>query len=190
MKIDEIMITEINQRIYQWLQQQFPKWPEYVVKDMLYKNARSIFKDTPSDRMRAELGAYVDRTKQDMGRVTWALDRQFSVTEDTFTPETQKTMKMRQGGSANPFAVPKDAERHSAQQALLTQKGISSEPIIVIKLHNGYDLLEGWHRTIQTMKKYPGGYKCPAWVGVGASYQTAAQAVIVPVMQKADQMAA
>ena len=190
MKINEIVITEINQQIYQWLQRQFPKWPEYVVKDMLYKNARSLLRNTPSESMRAELGKFVDQTKQDMGNVTWTLDRQFRVTMDQFTPETQQRIRLRQGGSANPFGVAKDAERHSTQQALLTQKGISSEPIIVIKLHNGYDLLEGWHRTIQAMQKYKAGYTCPAWVGVGASYRTAAQAVIVPVLQKADQMAA
>ena len=189
MKISEILI-EFNQNIYQWLQQQFPKWPAYVVKDMLYKTAKEILKNTASDRMRAELGAFVDQTKKDMGLVTWALDRQFSITMDRFSPETQQRLKMRKGGSANPFQVSKDTERHSTQQALLKQTGISSEPIIVIKLHNGYDLLEGWHRTIQAMQKYPGGYKCPAWVGEGASYQTAAQAVIVPVMQKADQLAA
>jgi GNAT superfamily N-acetyltransferase len=47
---------------------------------------------------------------------------------------------------------------------------VSEEPIIVAKLSNGYDLIEGWHRTIQHLKEFPQGYTAPAWVGYGATY--------------------
>jgi hypothetical protein len=53
---------------------------------------------------------------------------------------------------------------------MIQQKGVSEEPIIVAKLSNGYDLIEGWHRTIQHLKEFPQGYTAPAWVGYGATY--------------------
>jgi hypothetical protein len=76
----------------------------------------------------------------------------------------------REGGSSNPFQVPRDAERHAHQLKMIQQKGVSEEPIIVAKLSNGYDLIEGWHRTIQHLKEFPQGYTAPAWVGYGATY--------------------
>jgi hypothetical protein len=79
-------------------------------------------------------------------------------------------IQSREGGSSNPYQVPKDAERHSLQQKMIQQKGVSEEPIIVAKLSNGYDLIEGWHRTIQHLKEFPQGYTAPAWVGYGATY--------------------
>jgi hypothetical protein len=78
----------------------------------------------------------------------------------------------REGGSSNPFQVPRDAERHAQQSQIIQQKGVSAEPIIVAKLSNGYDLIEGWHRTIQHLKAFPQGYTGPAWVCTGATYKS------------------
>ena len=78
----------------------------------------------------------------------------------------------REGGSANPYQVPRDAERHAQQLKMIQQNGVSEEPIIVAKLNNGYDLIEGWHRTIQHLQVYPDGYTAPAYVGYGATYQS------------------
>jgi hypothetical protein len=78
----------------------------------------------------------------------------------------------REGGSSNPFQVPRDAERHAQQSQMIQQKGVSQEPIIVAKLSNGYDLIEGWHRTIQHLKAFPQGYTGPAWVCTGATYKS------------------
>jgi hypothetical protein len=55
---------------------------------------------------------------------------------------------------------------------MIQQKGVSAEPIIVAKLSNGYDLIEGWHRTIQHLKAFPQGYTGPAWVCTGATYKS------------------
>jgi hypothetical protein len=66
--------------------------------------------------------------------------------------------------------VPKDAERHAQQLKMIQQQGVRTEPIIVAKLNNGYDLIEGWHRTIQHLQQYPEGYTGPAWVAYGATY--------------------
>jgi hypothetical protein len=48
----------------------------------------------------------------------------------------------------------------------LESGGVSPEPIIVIETKDGkYDLLEGWHRTTNALKKF-GNYKQNAWVYV------------------------
>jgi len=54
--------------------------------------------------------------------------------------------------------------------------GVNPEPIIVAKLSNGYDLIEGWHRTIQHLQAYPEGYTASAWVGYGATYTSESMA--------------
>jgi GNAT superfamily N-acetyltransferase len=40
---------------------------------------------------------------------------------------------------------------------------------------NGYDLIEGWHRTIQHFARYPEGYTGPAWVAVAQGQQGVAE---------------
>jgi hypothetical protein len=155
MKVSEIL-TELRQRLDQYLKQQFPDWPEYVVRDFLYKTV----KDMPP----TEMEEYIDFTKKDLPIKQWKLEN-LKITQDIFDTETQKRLNQRQGGSANPFQVPKDAERHATQAAMIQKTGISKEPIIVIKRGNEYELLEGWHRTIQHLKAYPEGYTGPAWVG-------------------------
>jgi hypothetical protein len=68
-------------------------------------------------------------------------------------------------GFINPH-IPKDDERHKTQQSQLEKQGVSSEPIIVVQTKDGkYDLLEGWHRTTNALKKF-GNYKQNAWVYV------------------------
>jgi hypothetical protein len=94
----------------------------------------------------------------------WRLET-FDITLDIFTPKTQELIRKREGGSKNPLGVPRDTERHAAQAAMIQQKGVSKEPIIVFKTPQGYDLVEGWHRTIQNLQAYPTGYRGPAWVG-------------------------
>jgi len=150
-------ITELRNKLQDYLQQQFPNWPAYVVNDWLYKNAKGI---TDS----AELADWMQGIKKDYPVSQWRLET-LPITLDIFTPETQQRIKLRAGGSANPYGVPKDAERHATQQAMIQTQGVSQEPIIVFKTAQGYDLAEGWHRTIQHLQAYPQGYKGPAWVG-------------------------
>jgi hypothetical protein len=67
------------------------------------------------------------------------------------------------------MGIPKDAERHATQAALAQQQGgIRKEPVILKKMGNQYELIEGWHRTIQHFKQFPNGYTGPAWVATNA----------------------
>ena len=102
--------------------------------------------------------------KQEFGNIHWKLQN-IKITFDAFDPESQRRMKERDMGSSNPYQVPNDAERHATQQAMIAKQGVSKEPIIVVKTPQGYELIEGWHRTIQHLKAFPEGYVGPAWVG-------------------------
>jgi len=157
-------ILETRNKMLAFVKQQFPTWPDYVLKDFLYQQAKGI-------RNQEELDDFLKRNRNDFGKVQWRLEK-LPITMDIFTPKTQRMILSREGGSSNPFQVPRDAERHAQQLKIIQQKGVSEEPIIVAKLNNGYDLIEGWHRTIQHLQVYPKGYTAPAWVGYGANYKS------------------
>jgi GNAT superfamily N-acetyltransferase len=157
-------LTETRNSLFAFVKQQFPTWPDYVLKDFLYPQAKGI-------RDQAELDDFLKRNKQDFGNCKWTLTK-LPITFDIFTPKTQRMLASREGGSSNPFQVPRDAERHAQQLKMIQQTGVSAEPIIVAKLPNGYDLIEGWHRTIQHLQVYPNGYTAPAWVCTGATYKS------------------
>jgi hypothetical protein len=162
--VAESNLNEYRDQLWTWVQSKFPRtqWPEYVQRDFLYAKAKG-------NKNRKDLEDFLDEVQRDFGRVKWQLEK-LPITLDIFTPKTQRMIQSREGGSSNPYQVPKDAERHSLQQKMIQQKGVSQEPIIVAKLSNGYDLIEGWHRTIQHLKEFPQGYTAPAWVGYGATY--------------------
>ena len=157
-------LIETRNSLFAFVKQHFPTWPDYVLKDFLYQQAKGI-------RDQAELDFFLKRNKKDFGNCKWTLV-ELPITFDIFTPKTQRMIKSREGGNSNPFRVPRDAERHALQSQMIQQKGVSSEPIIVAKLSNGYDLIEGWHRTIQHLKAFPQGYTGPAWVCTGATYKS------------------
>ena len=162
--VAESNLNEYRDQLWTWVKSKFPRtqWPEYVQRDFLYAKAKG-------NKNRKDLEDFLDEVQRDFGRVKWQLEK-LPITLDIFTPKTQRMIQSREGGSSNPYQVPKDAERHSLQQKMIQQKGVSQEPIIVAKLGNGYDLIEGWHRTIQHLKEFPQGYTAPAWVGYGATY--------------------
>ena len=69
------------------------------------------------------------------------------------------------GGLKKISQTMKDAERHATQAKLAQQQGgVRKEPVIIIKTSKGYELLEGWHRTIQHFAANPQGYVGPAYV--------------------------
>jgi|15BtaG_2_1085339.scaffolds.fasta_scaffold02909_5 predicted nucleotidyltransferase len=130
------------------------RWPKYVVEDMLY----TIFKDDPEP-----FGEWVRQFIGDNPNREWKLI-ELDITEDIFDDKTREQLETREGGESNPNDVPNDEERHCVQAELLEKNGIPQEPIIVIEDSDGkYELLEGWHRTIQGLVKFP-CYKQKAWV--------------------------
>jgi hypothetical protein len=86
---------------------------------------------------------------------------------------TKERLIGRAGGHSDMgLDVPRDKERHATQAALAQQQGgVRKEPVLLIKTAKGYELLEGWHRTIQHFAKYPNGYTGPAYVAVAGAIQ-------------------
>ena len=164
--VAEGSLNEYRDQLWTWVQSKFPRtqWPEYVQRDFLYAKAKG-------NKNQKDLEDFLDEIQRDFGNCKWTLTK-IPITLDIFTPKTQRMIQSREGGSSNPFQVPKDAERHAQQSQMIQQKGVSAEPIIVAKLSNGYDLIEGWHRTIQHLKAFPQGYTGPAWVCTGATYKS------------------
>ena len=98
----------------------------------------------------------------------WQLVPNMKFTMDMWIPEVVAKLNARAGGKPHPeFEIPRDAERHATQAQLAQQQGgVRKEPVILVKRPDGYDLIEGWHRTIQHFAQYPNGYTGPAYVAV------------------------
>ena len=135
-------------------------WPEYVIRDWMYKNTTEV---GPDNNIYKKLGqTQFDNWIQRFGKGYWEF-RVLDVSIDIFIDGDQQGLKSKIGGSINQ-QVPNDSERHNTQQSKLDTNGISSEPIIVYLTKDGkYDLVEGWHRTTASLKKYD-RYKQNAWV--------------------------
>ena len=155
MRAQEFLV-EYRQAYLEYVKSWFPDWPDYVVRDWLYPAGKGLGQE--------EFESWAQGIHEEYPIEAWRLE-QLPIRTDVFTPETQQRLGARAGGSQNPMSVPRDAERHATQAAMLQKQGISGEPIIVIKTNQGYDLVEGWHRTIQNLQAYPQGYTGPAWVG-------------------------
>ena len=169
-------ITELRDRMYQYIKSIVPTWPDYVVKDWLYGNlARGETYNKEKGWSFETIGKGIPKILNDTGlsvNTTWQLVPNVKFTMDMWEPKTLKRLQARAGGSAtstDPMVhIPaRDAERHATQAALAQQQGgVRKEPVIIVKTPQGYELLEGWHRTIQHFARYPNGYTGPAYVAV------------------------
>jgi len=182
-------ITELRDRMYQYIRSIVPTWPEYIVKDWLYANQAKPFgrqsNITPADRSFETLRTFIPELLADIGLTVdtkWQLVPNMKFTMDMWEPKTKQRLIARAGGKPTEL-VPstmapnmKDAERHTTQAALAKQQGgIRKEPVILLKTSQGYELLEGWHRTIQHFAAYPDGYTGPAYVAVSQGRQGVAE---------------
>jgi hypothetical protein len=161
-------ITELRDRMYQYIKSIVPAWPDYVVQDWLYKGGKTDTKDNIIEKIS---GAGLTPNSK------WQLVPNMKFTMDMFDPMTKQRLVGRAGGTSDlGMGIPKDKERHATQAALAQQQGgVRKEPVLLIKTAKGYELLEGWHRTIQHFAKYPEGYTGPAYVAVAQGQQGVAE---------------
>lgn len=162
-------LTEYRNRMFQYIKSIVPTWPDYVVKDWLYANFARGEIEGPNWSFRnvgEDIPKIIEGQKLSVD-TKWQLVPNMKFTMDMWIPEIVTKLTARAGGKANPDQVPRDAERHTTQAQLAQQQGgVRKEPVILVKRPDGYDLLEGWHRTIQHFHKYPDGYTGPAYVAV------------------------
>ena len=168
-------IVEYRNRLLQYVKSLLPTWPEYVLKDWLVPN-KGNFSNLPPDALKNSVmekvkGAGLTPNSK------WQLVPDMKFTMDMFDPMTKQRLVGRAGGTSDlGMGIPRDKERHATQAALAQQQGgVRSEPVLLIKSANGYELLEGWHRTIQHFHKFPDGYTGPAYVAVAQSKQGVAE---------------
>jgi hypothetical protein len=163
--------------MFQYIKSLLPTWPDYVLKDWVYGLARGDHQAGVYFKPDADFGRWgfnretVFKMIADAGLspdTKWQLIPNMKFTMDMFEPNSKRKLIGRAGGSSDMgMGIPKDAERHATQAALAQQQGgIRKEPVILIKTPQGYELLEGWHRTIQHFARYPDGYVGPAYVAV------------------------
>ena len=154
-------LLELRGALIHYLKQVLPTWPEYVVRDWIYNNNKVDFDNG------ADIKSHLSELLKSVGLTPnskWTLVPNLKFTMDMFEPWTQGELKNRAGGAVKDV-VARDAERHATQAALAQQQGgVRKEPVILIKHPDGYELQEGWHRTIQHFAQFPNGYTGPAWI--------------------------
>jgi 5'(3')-deoxyribonucleotidase len=160
-ELDESQLMELRGALLQYIKQALPTWPEYVVRDWIYNNNKIEFGNG------ADIKSHLSELLKSVGLTPnskWTLVPNLKFTMDMFEPWTQGELKNRAGGAVKDV-VARDAERHATQATLAQQQGgVRKEPVILIKHPDGYELQEGWHRTIQHFAQFPNGYTGPAWI--------------------------
>lgn len=168
-------ISEYRDRLLQYVKSLLPNYPEYVLKDWLIPN-KGDFSNLPDTELK---NGIMEKLKGAglTPNTKWQLVPDMKFTMDMFEPMTTKRLIGRAGGNSDMgMGIPRDKERHATQAALAQQQGgVRKEPVLLIKTDKGYELLEGWHRTIQHFAKYPDGYTGPAYVAVAQGQQAVAE---------------
>lgn len=163
-------LTELRDRMFQYIKSIVPTWPDYVVKDWLYANFARGDVQTSNwsfDTVGKDIPKIIDAQGLSVDS-KWQFVPNMKFTMDMWGPEVAAKLTTRAGGKPLPgIEIPRDVERHRTQAQLAQQQGgVRKEPVILVKRPDGYDLIEGWHRTIQHFAMHPNGYTGPAYVTV------------------------
>jgi len=168
-------ISEYRDRLLQYVKSLLPNYPEYVLKDWLVPN-KGNFSNLPDTELK---NGIMEKLKGAglTPNTKWQLVPDMKFTMAMFEPMTKQRLIGRAGGHSDMgLDVPRDKERHATQASLAQQQGgVRKEPVLLIKTDKGYELLEGWHRTIQHFARYPNGYTGPAYVAVAQGQQGVAE---------------
>ncbi len=150
-------VTEYRQGPMELLRRELPGWPDYVIKDMIYKKI-----NTPGD-----LTDKIEHVRELAKEArSWRLVQKMLLTFDMLDSDTQSRMKQRKFGDANPFKVPNDRDRFEHALALVKEKGMENlPPVIFRQTAQGLELWEGWHRTMAAFRVNPKGFRINAWIG-------------------------
>lgn len=150
------LLAEMRSGLLMYLTKSLPNWPEYVIKDFVYPSLKHAGNQ--------QVQEFID----DLADMTWELQHDFFVTYDILEEETIKIIEARLTGKESKFNdIPRDTERHQYQKQQIIDRGIPTDPLIMIKNLDGkYELQEGWHRVIQLFHFFPEGFEYPnVWVG-------------------------
>ena len=162
-RIQEVMgINEIRDKFYEFLKKDNPNVPPYILMDVFYKTMKDHADDwfTPG----TDSNDYYENV---LKKYKWELKKNIPIYMDMFDTETQNRLKERIDMLKQDIDVdwvPNDMERHQKQKELMLNRGLSTEPIVIVVSPDEpgkYGLWEGWHRTIQAFIQYPEGFRYP-----------------------------
>lgn len=129
-----------------------PNWPRYVTNDWFVN-------DTEEE--------ILDKIKkfQLTPDTNWTFLDRLHFTKNMWTLEYQQlyTQRITNSAESSDCQHRLEAQRRSLQ----FHNGVNPEPVILSWKGIGYELVEGWHRTVTHFSVYPEGYYGPAWIADG-----------------------
>jgi hypothetical protein len=150
--INSFQLNELRDKsIYKEMRPMFDNTPEYVFRELFYAHG-GFFKNTFISLWDSgEDEEEIEDTFSEWIDLKWT-KKVITVNITDFTKNTQKSMISRGMGEIHLKDVPSDSERTDLQKSIAKsiQPG-KNEPVILIKSKNGYELIEGWHRTMSIL---------------------------------------
>lgn len=156
-------LNETREGAWKWLKSKLPDWPDYVLRDWIYNLVKGDFEKGQDPTFELWKMFQAENMSAD---TQWVYVPNQKFTMDMWNDWTVDRLTKRAGGKSHPdIGVTRDQERHAMQKQIMTQQGgVRTEPVIMKETKNGYELIEGWHRTIQHFAAHPTGYTAPAWI--------------------------
>jgi len=149
---------------YNRFRKEFPNTPEYILKEFVInvlcgdnKSFKTIMGQYHGDPI-----PFLGKKIYDYLNGNWKL-KVIEVNPEDFTDNTVNAFLERNFGEIDAYMVQNDKERMDTQRKLATPTG-KNEPIIVIKHKDGkYEMVEGWHRVMSTLKLGDNGEDLKNW---------------------------
>jgi len=144
-----LLVLELrNKALFRSIVKKYPNVPQYVLRDIFRGDDDPVFAK--------------------FNRLTWR-KKVLEVNPKDFSPNTLEKFKARGFGERVPdnMYVHNDKERTAVQQKVASSRSAgSNEPVIIIDRVDGYDLWEGWHRTMVLLKTGDNGERPEEWDAV------------------------
>ena len=156
--------SSVCKSFYNRFKKEFPNTPEYILKEFVTnvlcgddESFRTIMGQYHGDPI-----PFLGRKIYDYLNGDWKL-KVIEVNPEDFTDNTVNAFLERNFGEVDAYMVQNDKERMDVQRKLATPTG-KNEPIIVIKHKDGkYEMVEGWHRVMSTLKLGDNGEDLKNW---------------------------
>jgi hypothetical protein len=156
--------SSVCKSFYNRFRKEFPNTPEYILKEFVTnvlcgddESFRTIMGQYHGDPI-----PFLGRKIYDYLNGDWKL-KVIEVNPEDFTDNTVNAFLERNFGEVDAYMVQNDKERMDVQRKLATPTG-KNEPIIVIKHKDGkYEMVEGWHRVMSTLKLGDNGEDLKNW---------------------------
>ena len=156
--------SSVCKSFYNRFRKEFPNTPEYILKEFVtnvlcgddesFKTIMGQYHGDPIPFLGKKIYDYLNGD--------WKL-KVIEVNPEDFTDNTVNAFLERNFGEVDAYMVQNDKERMDVQRKLATPTG-KNEPIIVIKHKDGkYEMVEGWHRVMSTLKLGDNGEDLKNW---------------------------